>query len=100
MKDTIDVLKADMQNAADKVALATFMKEIAAVARALANKHRFEPDMTAYALAAVACAIADMAGNRQPVMVSLADSWPEIFQEISEEEFHQLDRELRQRNRP
>jgi hypothetical protein len=100
MKDTIEALKVDMQNAADEVELATFMKDIAAVTQILASRRKFTPDMAAYALATVACAVADASGNRQPVMCGLADSWPEIFQEVSEKEFRELKREIAQRNLP
>lgn len=97
--ETIEALKTGMQDAAAEAETALFMTKIAAVTQAMGVRHGFDPQMVAYALASVACAVADTAGSRKPVLVALSDSWPELFQEISEEDFDRMRRELDQRKR-
>lgn len=90
--ETVESLKEMVSDAQDDLKMMVFMQTVVRESEQLARKMGLCDRSRAYALAGCACAIAEVVGDREPVILALIKSWPEMCREVTEEELDEMER--------
>ena len=91
-EDVVEQLKDLVNDARDEALLYEFLQTINRESKKLAESMGLDEKTRAFALAGVACGVADVAQDRAPVMIALMRAWPEIFTEVTPEQYDALKR--------